>query len=71
METKQILRKQMAQAKKALSPEEKIQRSSRIFDRLEALPAFQSAKKVLLYWSLPDEVQTPAFVLRWAAQKEI
>lgn len=38
---------------------------------LEQHPHFQKAKTVLLYHSLPDEVNTHAFIERWSLQKQL
>lgn len=37
--------------------------------QVEALPAFQQARVVLLYWSMADEVQTHNFVNKWYKDK--
>lgn len=47
------------------------QQSAEIMTALEAHPAFQAAHTVLLYYSLPDEVNTHAFIHRWSQEKEI
>lgn len=39
--------------------------------RVEALEAFKSARTVLLYWAMEDEVQTHDFVNRWYKEKRI
>lgn len=49
--------------------EEKLQRSEGIMRQVEALPAFQQARVVLLYWSMADEVQTHNFVNKWYKDK--
>lgn len=45
--------------------------SAEILARLEAHPAFQAADTVLLYHSLPDEVDTHGFVEKWSKTKRI
>ena len=45
--------------------------SAEILTMLEAHPAFRAAETVLLYHSLPDEVDTHAFIRRWCTQKRI
>ncbi|MGN0310588.1 MAG: 5-formyltetrahydrofolate cyclo-ligase [Bacteroides sp.] len=45
--------------------------SAEALKRLEASPRFQDAQVVMLYYSLPDEVQTHDFVERWASKKQI
>ena len=71
MENKQTLRKQIALSKKQLTPQQKLESSRRIHERLMALPEFQAAQKVLLYWSLPDEVQMAELVLACSQQKTV
>lgn len=40
-------------------------------EKLEEHPRFRQAKTLLLYYSLPDEVQTHDFVERWSKSKQI
>ena len=74
METKELkkrLRNEIAQAKKTHSPAELQKRSAVLLSQLEQHPRFVAAQTVLLYYSLPDEVQTHAFVEKWYSQKTI
>ena len=59
----------MRELKRAVPPEEKLRRSEGIMRQIEALPEFQKARVVLLYWSMADEVQTHDFVERWYKEK--
>ena len=68
---KQELRKQIRAAKRAVPFCEKCTRSLPIMQQVEALPQFQQASIVLLYWSMEDEVQTHDFINRWYGQKTI
>ena len=45
--------------------------SGRILERIEQMPEFQSAERIALYWSLPNEVATHRFVERWCGSKRI
>lgn len=45
--------------------------SAEILAALEAHPAFGAANTVLLYYSLPDEVDTHEFVQKWSREKRI
>ena len=45
--------------------------SERIMARCQTLDAFVAARRVALYWSLPEEVQTHDAVCRWAGMKEV
>lgn len=42
-----------------------------MLEKLEQHPKFEAARIVLLYYSLPDEVQTHDFVEKWHRQKTI
>ena len=68
---KSELRKVIAQKKKNCSHEQLKEWSSSLLKKLEVHPAFVRAKTVLLYYSLPDEVQTHDFVERWKDKKQI
>lgn len=46
-------------------------KSAALLEKLEQHPRFASAHTVLLYYSLPDEVQTHRFVEKWHRQKRI
>ena len=59
---KAILRRSIKASVKALSDAEKAMRASRVWASVEKDPRFASAEYVLLFWSLPDEVDTHAFV---------
>ena len=65
------VRKQIRALKAAVPPEEKLRRSDLIMRRVELRPEFQQARVVLLYWSMPDEVQTQAFLEKWHLKKQI
>ena len=45
--------------------------SAEILTALEAHPAFRAASTILLYHSLPDEVDTHSFIRKWSAKKQI
>lgn len=68
---KRELRKQMAQEKRKYSASQKAEWSSSLFQKLEDHPLFLQAKTILLYHSLPDEVETHAFIERWYPHKRI
>lgn len=70
-EQKEELRKKVKQLKKQLTLEQKKQRSENIWNQLEILPNFKMAKTVLCYWSMPDEVHTHDFVLKYYRRKRI
>ncbi|MDD4636864.1 MAG: 5-formyltetrahydrofolate cyclo-ligase [Bacteroidales bacterium] len=70
-EKKRVLRKNIASKKKCFSPSILEERSEKILQKMELLPEFIHAKCVFLYYSMPDEVATHAFVMKWAETKEI
>jgi 5-formyltetrahydrofolate cyclo-ligase len=71
MVSKKELRRQIAQLKERCTPEERAYLSGRLLDVLEADPAFKTATTLLLYNSLPDEVNTHDFIRRWSREKRI
>ena len=70
-ELKKQLRKQIAQEKKRQSATLLTTHSIALLEQIEKHPRFISATTVLLYHSLPDEVQTHAFVEKWHKQKKV
>ena len=66
---KQQLRRQIAQEKRKHSPEQLSEWSSSLLLKLEDHPLFRKAHTVLLYHSLPDEVQTHGFIEKWSTVK--
>lgn len=63
------VRKRMRELKRNVPPEEKLRRSKAILRQLEQQPEWDTARVVLLYWSMADEVQTHDFVNRWHKEK--
>ncbi len=70
-EQKNQLRTKVKDLKQLLSPEEKELKSVKIFETIEQLHRFKHAKVVTLYWSMPDEVETHGFILKWYQRKTI
>jgi 5-formyltetrahydrofolate cyclo-ligase len=68
---KKELRKHIKALKSLRSPADGVKPSEEIFSIVENLPQFIMAQTVMLYWSLPDEVQTHSFVKKWYASKRI
>ena len=69
--TKQQLRQETALMKKALSPEEKRRQEKEIWAKLSEFEEFKKAQTVLVYCSLPDEVNTADFLLEQYGIKRI
>lgn len=70
-ELKKQLRRQIAQEKSRHDSTELTAKSAALLEKLEQHPKFVSARTVLLYYSLPDEVQTHDFVEKWYRKKRI
>jgi len=68
---KKFLRKKIKELKQKLTLENNIIYSNIIFKKIEALHQFKEANVILAYWSLPDEVGTHDFVIKWSQQKKI
>lgn len=68
---KKELRAYIALQKQAISPEARIELSAPVLRRLALHPRFTAASTVLLYHSLPDEVDTHDFVRYWATRKKV
>jgi 5-formyltetrahydrofolate cyclo-ligase len=66
-ELRAIVKHQLA----ALTPQEKLDYSSAIWQNAEILPQFIAAQHVLLYWSMASEVSSHAFVEKWAQTKHV
>ena len=70
-EWKRLLRNQVAEEKRRHGAEELRRWSLLALKELEQFPLFVLAQVVLLYYSLPDEVQTHDFVRKWSCSKKI
>lgn len=69
--TKRLLRQSIRTIKASYSRAELEALSVSLLQRLEQHPRFVGADTVLLYHSLPDEVETHAFIDRWCGRKEL
>ena len=70
-EEKNKIRNDIRELKKRFSLSEMKSKSNIIFDQLEKLNEFKESKVVMAYWSMPDEVFTHDFVLKYYKEKEI
>lgn len=68
---KTMIRDKMKELKAEISEIEKHAQSVRVFEKVESLPEFQAAKTVLIYWSMPDELPTHNFIVKWSRQKQM
>lgn len=70
-EEKKQLRKEISQRKKTFTETELKRWSEQLLSQLENHPLFRQATTLLMYHSLPDEVQTHRFIEKWSKQKKI
>lgn len=68
--TKYEVRNKIKSLRLVLNETEKSSAAARVFERLENSAAFQLAKKILMYHSLPDELDTHAFLNKWKSHKQ-
>ena len=68
---KKTLRQSIRTAKKQHTPEELLLQSEAVLRKLADNPHFRQAERVMLYASLPDEVQTLTFIEEWRHQKTL
>ena len=61
----------MAQKKRSFCATSLYELSETVLAKLEEYPQFISSHRVLLYYSLKDEVDTHSFIEKWYRQKEI
>ena len=61
-DSKQALRALMKQRAKAFGQDREAEASALIMKRLEQVPEFAAARTVLMYMSIPGEVQTAGFI---------
>ena len=66
---KKMARQRIKRLVNVMAPESKAAQSAVIWERLEQTEAFVKATDILIYWSMDDEVQTPAFIEKWADRK--
>ncbi len=63
------LRRKIKNMRLLLSAEERAGASASIFEQLEKTAQFLMATRILMYHALPDEVDTRAFLDKWASRK--
>lgn len=71
MTDKTSIRQSIRNLKKAVSTEERLFLSRQLTARLESHPRFANARTILLYHSLPDEVDTHELIRCWSGKKKI
>ena len=65
------IREEVKRTKFLLSQEEKEAQAAAVFAKIEKMPEFQRASTVLMYWSMPDELPTHDFIVKWSESKTI
>lgn len=68
--SKKVLRREIRELKKEISPQERQTRSENIMKKIEDHPVFASARTVFIFWSMDDEVDTRDFIKKWADRKK-
>lgn len=68
---KNNIRQQIKALKSALTPQYKQQSSEAVKSAIEQLPQYASARSILLYNSLPDELSTRQMLAAWHPRKKI
>lgn len=68
---KKELRKTIRHLKQFLTPEAIEDESKAVFDIIESLDEFKTAKCIMAYWAMKDELPTQSFIERWFNKKQI
>ncbi len=68
---KNELRLEIKNLLKSYTEKELTEKSNLALQNLALESSFINANTILLYWSLPDEVNTHAFIQKWSKQKNI
>lgn len=63
------IRREIKAQKKQLSDEDKTSAAEKAFAHLEKTADFLLADKILIYYSLPDELPTHSFIRKWCDKK--
>jgi 5-formyltetrahydrofolate cyclo-ligase len=71
IQNKTYIRNQIAKLKSEYTFEEICDSSNKIMEQIEGLPAFKSSKRILIYYSIPGEVQTVDFLEKYKNVKEL
>ena len=66
---KELIRERIKKKKQQLTDNEKEIEAANVFEKIEALPEFINAHNIMIYWSMPDELPTHDFIIRWSKKK--
>lgn len=67
--SKKVLRKQISDLKRRVSPQQMTDESKRIVEDIETLSAFKKARTILAYWPISGEVDLRELMRKWQNQK--
>ena len=70
-DAKKAIRKNISAIKKTHDMEWKLKESEKIWSMLEQVDGFAESRVVLLYYALPDEVQTEGLIRKYYGKKKI
>jgi len=65
------IREEVKRMKFLMPHEEKFAQAALVYAKIEAMPEFQKANTILMYWSMPDELPTHDFIVKWSESKTI
>jgi len=68
---KHEIREHIRHKKAQISDKEKQIQSAAVFEKIENLTEFQNAQNILVYWSMPDELSTHNFIIKWSRKKQL
>lgn len=70
-QNKKRIRQEIKELKMQMSEAQKQMDAEAVFRKIELMPEFIQAQTVFMYWSLPDELPTHAYVEKWSESKQI
>jgi len=68
---KHQIREKIRSKKLHINDKEKEIQSAAVFEKIESLSEFQAAHNILIYWSMPDELPTHSFIIKWSKNKQM
>lgn len=70
-EQKKLIRQEIRQLKKLVTPQQRVQEAAEVFAQIEKLDFFVKARVVMAYWAMDDELPTRHFIEKWSQLKTI
>lgn len=71
IEQKKALRKQVRALKREMSPSLAQVESKKVISELDNLAPFNSAKVIMAFWSMDDEIDIKDAIIRWSKTKRV